>query len=84
MTSVPFVPDISMQTDDINGRIEIALNLSMQVVALPSAVILRNLRLVVFTPCRIVNIYWHPGETCCSKFYRFKMGVFYQRSCGSI
>jgi len=47
MTSVSFVPDISMQTDDINGRIEIVFNLSMQVVALPPAVILRNLKLVV-------------------------------------
>jgi hypothetical protein len=47
MTSVSFVPDISMQTDDINGRIDIAFNFSMQMVALPPAVILRNLRLVV-------------------------------------
>jgi hypothetical protein len=29
MSSVSFVPEISMQTDDINGRKEIALNLCM-------------------------------------------------------
>lgn len=29
MTNVSFVPDISRQTDDINGRLEIAFNLCM-------------------------------------------------------
>jgi hypothetical protein len=47
MTSVSFVPDNSMQTGDINGRIEIAFNLLCTAVALPHAVILRNLRLMV-------------------------------------